>query len=218
MHSMIRRKVGRHPEWDAARLGPPLSQNSQLGPIVLSFLLNEHAKLIGYWPSDAEILDHMHLWRYIGHLMGIEPAFFPDTVEDWWRLSYLMLTMDDPADGPDSRRLAQSFVAAFGPTDANSRADRKRKAAEQRLVLDWTRFFLTEETFTVNELPLPPSWRRLLPLTRLAPNLRDELGRRFLPGYAQRLDQRKRAHRAAWLEQHTSGRKARFSPVETLAR
>jgi hypothetical protein len=218
MHSMIRRKVGRHPEWDAARLGPPLSQNSQLGPIVLSFLLNQHAKLIGYWPSDEEILDHMHLWRYIGYLMGIEPAFYPDTVEDWWRVSYLMLTMDDPADGPDSRRLAQSFVAAFGPADSNSRADRKRKAAEQRLVLDWTRFFLTEETFTVNELPLPPSWRRLRPLARLVPNLRDELGRRYLPGYAERLDRRKRAHRAAWLEQHTAGRKARFSPVETLAR
>jgi mpaB/rubber oxygenase-like protein len=218
MHSMIRRKVGRHPEWDAERLGAPLSQNAQFGTISLSFLLTQHAKLIGYWPSDREVLDHMHFWRYIGYLMGVEPAFYPETVQDWWRLIYLMLNMDDPSDGPDSRMLSQSFVAAFGPTDRDDRDTRARKAAEQRLVLDWTRFFLTEETFTANELVPPPAWRRWRPLARLVPNLRDELGRRLLPGYARRVDQRKRAHRAAWLERHTAGRKARFSPVETLAR
>jgi len=218
MHSMIRRKVGRHPEWDAERLGEPLSQNAQFGTISLSFLITQHAKLIGHWPSDREVLDHMHFWRYIGHLMGVEPSFYPETIEDWWRVMYLMLTMDDPSDGPDSRKLSQSFVAAFGPSDRNTRAERKRKAAEQRLVLDWTRFFLTEGTFTANELTAPPAWRRWRPLTRLAPNLRDELGRRLLPGYAARVDERKRAHRSAWLEQHTAGRKARFSPVETLAR
>jgi hypothetical protein len=218
MHSMIRRTVERHPEWDTARLGVPLSQNTQLGPILLSFLLNQHAKLIGYWPTEAEILDHMHFWRYIGYLMGIEPAFFPDTIADWYRLAYLMLSMDDPADGPDSRRLAQSFIAAFGPTDRDERATQSRKAAEQRLMLDWARFFLTSETFTVNELAEPPAWRRLRPLTRLPGNLRDELARRLLPGYAVRLDHRKRTERAAWLTAHTAGRKARFTPVDTLSR
>ena len=218
MHSMIRRKVGRHPEWDAERLGEPLSQNAQFGTISLSFLITQQAKLIGHWPTDQEVLDHMHFWRYIGYLMGIEPAFYPETVEDWWRLIYLMLNMDDPNDGRDSRMLSQSFVAAFGPSDRDSRADRARKAAEQRLILGWTRFFLTEETFTANQLTPPPAWRRWQPLTKLAPNLRDELARRLVPGYTQRLDQRKRTQRDAWLNQHTAGRKARFSPVETLAR
>src|SRR5258708_16009583 len=77
MHSMIRRKVAAHPEWDADRLGVPLSQNSQMGPITLSFVINQHAKLIGYWPSDAEILDHMHLWRYIGYLNGHRAVVLP---------------------------------------------------------------------------------------------------------------------------------------------
>ena len=218
MHSMIRRKIGRHPEWDAARLGAPLSQNGQLATISLSFLITQHMKLTGHWPSDQEVLDHMHFWRYIGYLMGVESSFYPETIEDWWRLTYLMFTTDDPNDGPDSRMLSQSFVAAFGPSDRDTRAARKRKAAEQRLILGWTRFFLTEETFTANELPVPPTWSRLRPLTRLLPNLRDELGRRLLPGYTARLDQRKRAERAEWLEFHTEGRPARFTPVDTLSR
>lgn len=216
MHSMIRRKVGRRPEWDAARLGVPLSQNAQFGTISLSFLITQHTKLMGYWPSDDEVLDHMHFWRYIGYLMGVEPSFYPESIEDWWRLTYLMLTMDHPNDCDDSRRLSQSFVAAFGPTDRDDRATRRRKAAEQRTVLGWTRFFLTEETFTANQLPIPGR-RRWQPLLRVLPNLRDELARRVLPRYQDRLDARKRRERSAWLEGHSGGRKARFSSVESLA-
>jgi hypothetical protein len=217
MHSLIRRKVSAHPDWDAARLGAPLSQNAQFGTISLSFLITQHLKLMGYWPSDSEVLDHMHFWRYIGYLMGVEPSFYPESIEDWWRLIYLMLTMDHPNDCDESRGLSQSFVAAFGPTDRDDRSTRARKAAERRTVLGWTRYFLTEETFAANRLPLP-GWRRWLPLLRVAPNLRDELARRVLPGYHNRLDARKRQERSAWLERHSGERKARFGQVESLAR
>jgi hypothetical protein len=217
MHSLIRRKVGNHPEWDAARLGAPLSQNAQFGTISLSFLITQHTKLIGYWPSEDEVLDHMHFWRYIGYLMGVEPSFYPESIEDWWRLIYLMLTMDHPNDCDDSRQLSRSFVAAFGPTDRDDRATRACKAAEQRTVLGWTRYFLTAQTFTANQMPLP-GWRRWAPLLRVVPNLRDELARRVLPGYQNRLDARQRRERPAWLHEHGGGRKARFSQVESLSR
>jgi hypothetical protein len=85
--------------------------------------------------------------------------------------------------GIDSRYLSWSLVAAFGPTD---RDDRARKAAEQRIVLGWTRYFLTAQTFTANQMPLP-GWRRWQPLPRVVPNLRDELARRVLPGHHNRL-------------------------------
>src|SRR5438270_6642859 len=218
MHSMIRRTVAARPEWDADWLGVPLSQNALMGPITISFLINQQAKLIGYWPSDAEVLDHLHLWRYIGYLMGVEPSYYPETVEDWWRLTYLMLTMDGPADSDDSRRLSQSFVAAFGPTARDDRETRRRKVREQRTVLGWTRFFLTEETFTANRLPAPAPWQRWLPLLRLPGNLRDELGRRLVPGYAVRLDERKRRERRTWLDRHVGASTARFTPVDKLAR
>jgi hypothetical protein len=159
----------------------------------------------------------MHFWRYIGYLMGVEPSFYPETIEEWWRLTYLMFTMDSPGDCVDSRRLCQSFVAAFGPSDSDDRQVRQAKARERRTVLGWTRFFLTEETFTVNQLPLP-GWRRWLPLLRWPANLRDELGRRLIPGYADRLDRHKRRERTAWLNRHTGGAPARFTPVDALSR
>jgi hypothetical protein len=91
------------------------------------------------------------------------------------------------------------------------------KVREQRLIPGWTRFFLSNEVFTANQLP-QPGWRRWLPLTRLLPNLRDEICRRWIPGYDQRLDARKRARRTAWLHEHTQGRAAQLKPVEMLSR
>ncbi|WP_280236115.1 oxygenase MpaB family protein [Nocardia cyriacigeorgica] len=217
MHSMIRHRIGPHPEWDSERLGAPLSQNAQFGPIILSFALSQHGKMIGYFSTDEEVLDHMHFWRYVAYLLGVEPAFFPETIDDWWRVVYLSQVMDDPSDGPDSRSLSQSFITAFGPADTDSREVRKWKRSEQARVLGWTRFFLNDAVFTANQLPLP-GWRRWLPLTRLVPNLVDELCRRALPGYSTWLDARRRRQRASWLNRHTEGRAARFSPVETLAR
>jgi hypothetical protein len=85
------------------------------------------------------------------------------------------------------------------------------------VVLGWTRYFLTEETFTANQLSLP-GWRRWLPLLRVAPNIRDELARRVVPGYQDRLDARKRRERSAWLQGHGGGRKGRFGQVESLTR
>jgi hypothetical protein len=64
------------PRWlerDRVGRGAPLSQNAQFSTISLSFLITQHFKLMGYWPSDSEVLDHMHFWRYPGYLMGVEP-------------------------------------------------------------------------------------------------------------------------------------------------
>ncbi|MGW4830261.1 oxygenase MpaB family protein [Amycolatopsis japonica] len=217
MHSMIRRRIGPHEEWDSKRLGAPLSQNAQFGTVMLGFLLNEQMKLIGHLPSDREVLDHMHFWRYVAYLLGVESSFYPESIEDWWRVVYMMSLQDDPSDGPDSRMLSQSFIAAFGPSDNDDATDRKRKLREQNKVRGWTRFFLTEATFTANQLATP-GLHRWLPLAHVLPNLVNELGRRVIPRYATVLDARQRRRRARWLDRHMTGRPARFTPVEVLSR
>jgi hypothetical protein len=217
MHSMIRRRIIAHPEWDSPRLGVPLSQNAQLGTLFTSFLLNEHTKKLGYLITEEEILDHMHFWRYVGYILGVEPSLYPETVDDWWRMTYTTMLQDNKCDGADSKMLAQSFVAAFGPADDDTGAVRRRKIKEYNVVRNWGRFFLSAKTFAVNELP-DPGWRRWLPLLDVLPNLATDIGRRILPGYADVIDRRQRARRAAWLESHMSGQPPRFTPVEVLSR
>jgi mpaB/rubber oxygenase-like protein len=217
MHSMIRRRIAHHPEWDGPRLGVPLSQNAQLGTLFTSFLLNEHTKKLGYLVTDDEILDHMHFWRYVGYMLGVEPSLYPETVEDWWRMAYTTILQDTKLDGPDAKMLAHSFVSAFGPTDEDSAEVRRRKTKEYHKIRNWGRFFLSAKSFTINELP-DPGWRRWIPLLNVGPNLVTDVGRRIVPGYADVIDRRQRARRSAWLESHMSGQPPRFTPVEVLSR
>jgi hypothetical protein len=217
MHSMIRRHIEPHAEWDTPRLGQPLNQSDQFATITLSFLLTEHGRLLGYWPTEDEILAHMHFWRYIAYLMGVEPAFYPDNVEDWWRVVYTILISGDLADGEDSKHLGQSFVEAFGPTGKETPKRAKAKEREQNKILGYTRYFLSQDTFQAHDLP-PAGVHRWIPLLYLAPNFAGDVARRVIPGVGKRIDDRQRHKRSAWLERHLAGRTARFSPVDTLAR
>jgi hypothetical protein len=217
LHSIIRHTIEPHPEWDTERLGVPLSQNAQFGTISLSFLLNQRAKIIGYLPSDDEILAHMHLWRYVAYLMGVEPAFYPESIDDWWSVLYLMFLQDVPHDGPDSRMLGQSFVEAFGPTGAESPELARQKSREKAEVLGWTRFFLSGSDYKAVELS-DAGLHRWAPLKRLPTNVIAEATRRLIPRSAGYIDDRRRRDRRNWLEFHLSEQPARFTPVETLTR
>jgi hypothetical protein len=217
LHSIIRHTIGPHPEWDDERLGVPLSQNAQFGTISLSFLINQHLKIIGYLPSDDEVLAHMHFWRYIGYLMGVEPAFYPESIDDWWRVVYLMFLQDVPLDGPDSRMLGQSWVEAFGPTGEESAEVARRKSREEAEILGWTRFFLPGSDYKAMELG-DAGLHRWAPLKRIPSNLIAEAARRLIPHTARIVDDRRRRDRRNWLESHLSERPAQFAPVEKLTR
>ncbi|MGV9310774.1 oxygenase MpaB family protein [Streptomyces sp. NPDC003691] len=217
MHSMIRNRITPHEEWDTARLGVPLNQRDQFSIITLSFTLTQHMKAMGYLIDDEDVLAHMHFWRYVGHLMGVEPSYYPRTVEDWWRAVYLVLLSQAPHDGPDSRRLGQGFVKAFGPAPEDTGEARRRKETEYRTALGWTRFFVNQEVFQAIRLPSAGLWR-WSPLKRLLPNLVEQSARKYIVGVDELLDRRRRHRRALWLDENTQGRPAEFAPVERLTR
>jgi hypothetical protein len=53
--------------------------------------------------TDEEILDHVHFWRYVGYILGVEPSLYPETVEDWWRMDYTTILQHTKRDGADAR-------------------------------------------------------------------------------------------------------------------
>lgn len=217
LHSIIRHHIAPHPEWDTERLGIPLSQNAQFGPISTSFMLNKLLAYIGYRVSDADILDHMHFWRYVGYLMGVEPAFYPESIADWWSTINLLVLQDVSADGSDSRKLGQSFIDAFGAAESDTPEVARRKNRERRVVLGWTRLFLDPGSYRAMELG-PAGLYRLAPLLRLLPNAVDRIRIRFSAHAADRIDDRQRRRRRAWLDAQTLNRPAKFAPVEKLSR
>ncbi|WP_405608199.1 oxygenase MpaB family protein [Streptomyces sp. NBC_01508] len=118
LHSIIRHTLLPHPEWDRARLGVPISQFAQTGTLLLSsFAPGMQLKLLGYRPTDADIEAMMRHWRYVGHLMGVEPPWYPETVRDGFAAQPLMGLAEAPKIDGDSRELCRSFMDTYLPPE-----------------------------------------------------------------------------------------------------
>ncbi len=80
MHALVRLSVAKRPEWDAARLGLPVNQvdmqATYLGFSVVHLLALKGTGVV-VTPGDAHAM--MHLWRYIGWVMGVEDELLYET-------------------------------------------------------------------------------------------------------------------------------------------
>jgi ER-bound oxygenase mpaB/B'/Rubber oxygenase, catalytic domain len=80
MHAAVRWLIEHDPrvEWDRAQLGRPVNQEDLLITILtFTEVVFEGFDRTGvdYTPSDAH--DYLHLWSYVGYLLGVEPRFLP---------------------------------------------------------------------------------------------------------------------------------------------
>lgn len=109
IHALIRRAVARRPEWDAERWGVPINQVDMLatylafGPVSLLGV-----RLFGVPVGRADAGAAMHLWRYVGHLSGVDESFLARTEGDGLRkLYHTFLTHRWPDD--TARRLGTAL-------------------------------------------------------------------------------------------------------------
>jgi ER-bound oxygenase mpaB/B'/Rubber oxygenase, catalytic domain len=80
MHAAVRWMIEHDPRigWDGAQLGRPVNQEDLLMTILtFTEVVFEGFDRTGvdYTPSDAH--DYLHLWSYVGYLLGVEPRFLP---------------------------------------------------------------------------------------------------------------------------------------------
>ena len=96
-------------------LGTPLNQ-SDMGSTVLVFSLvaADGVRMLGGRFSDDEIGDLLHLWRYAGHVLGIEDALLCQDLAEARALLDLVELTQAPADD-DSRSLLGALVSASFP-------------------------------------------------------------------------------------------------------
>ncbi|MEU0280816.1 oxygenase MpaB family protein [Streptomyces sp. NPDC006195] len=218
LHSMIRHTLLPHPEWDRARLGMPISQFAQTGTLLLSsFAPGMQLKLLGYRPTDGDIEAMMHHWRYVGHLMGVEPPWYPETVTDAFKAQLLMGLAEEPKIDRDSQELCRSFMDTYLPPEDARGLRQVYGRLRYKAQLGHARFYLGEESYSGTGLPDPGLWR-LAPLARVIPNVTRETLRRNVPGVAGWIDQTHRRARHEFLDKNLEGGEAKFKPVDTLTR
>jgi hypothetical protein len=173
MHALVNARL--EPSWDTAARGLPINQYDQastLGVFSTSFLL--HLRLLGVRVSSADARAVMHLWSYVGWLMGVDEQWLPHTERRGRRLLYHFLANDPPPDG-NSVALARALIAM---TDDVS-GPHWRRVYERERALSVSAWLLGRAAMRDLGLPYRPGWYGL---TRIAANLLISHGRARLPG------------------------------------
>jgi hypothetical protein len=189
MHALVNQQFETNGRWDIARWGLPVNQSDQAATLGLfngALLLG--VRVLGVRVSHAESRAIMHLWKYVGWLMGVDEDWLCDTEMAQHRLNYHHL-------------ITQSTVSAAGPPLANAVVDAQsglyyrnlptlRRACARARLLSMLRYFLRKQG--MRDLGLP-SALPLAVLPVLAANIvryqilsRTSAGRRYLEWWGER--------------------------------
>ena len=218
MHVFVRRRLLAHPKWDLDAWGIPISQ----GDAILTLMGGSVApglalKLLGYRTSKREIEALLHFWRYVGHLMGVQPRWYPQTVQEAFGLLFSSFVKGVNKSGDDGRNLAHSYVKSYAPKDGAEPIERAFQQFDYWMELAYTRMFLPGPTFKKFGLPNPGLWR-WAPFVQTPVIFAAETLRMHIPAVDEAMDQFAQWRSKRWLAARLGERQAEFKAAEAFTR
>jgi hypothetical protein len=179
MHAEVRRMVHSSGRWRPREWGAPINQHDMVATILLfSAVTMDGLRQLGLRIDSDEADDAVHLWRWVGHVIGVEPELLPATEREAQGLCALIAATQGPPD-EDSRLLTDALMRA-GERDAERRGDAALLARARRIrpvAYGVCRALLGDELAT--GLGIPASrWQRVVPVVRRAVAASEELRRR----------------------------------------
>lgn len=110
VHAHVRAAMNQREDWDYAAWDRPVNQVQTTGTLLLfSLVFLFGTQLLGVRYTDRERGDILHLWRYVGWLMGVDDELLPAGEEDAWRMLWLLAATEFIPDN-DSKRLAKALL------------------------------------------------------------------------------------------------------------
>ena len=203
-HALVRRRLLAHPSWDRAAWGVPISQADSLFTLMGGSIAPGLAlRAMGFRTSRDDIEALLHFWRWVGHIVGVKPRWYPKSPEEAVKLVFVGFVRGANLSGEDGRTLCQSYANAFAPDPKASRVlESLRARLSHGVHLGYTRFFLPPWIYSKNELPSAGLWA-LHPLAQMPLVFALESLRRTSPAIDDLLDETRRRRRRAWLERHS---------------
>ncbi|PXY34654.1 hypothetical protein BAY59_03810 [Prauserella coralliicola] len=182
VHAHVRAAMNRRPDWDYAAWDRPVNQVQTVGTLLLfSLVYVLGMQLLGVRYTDRERADIIHLWRYVGWLMGVDEEILPATEGDAWRLLWLLATTEFIPDD-DSKRLAAALLASHAQVGAGRGAVGKVLShVSVRVHSSISRLVLGKSNADFLGLPNDPIAQGLV-LAAAATNFAAETVRQWVPG------------------------------------
>jgi hypothetical protein len=164
IHAQVRRMILESGRWDAAAWGAPINQHDQAATLLLfSTIVLEGLRQLGMRIPTAEAEAYIHLWRWSGWVMGVDPELLPATEAEGIRLREVIgATMGEPDD--DSRTLTHALLDA--PLRRGTTPGENANAARAvRFNAGLCRALLGEDMADKLAVPSTP-WRYTIPFVR----------------------------------------------------
>ncbi len=215
MHAHVRQMLDRSPKWRHSEWGLPINQADLIATNVLfSAVYLGGLRVLGLQISDEESLGVMHLWRYIGWLMGVDEELLPANEEEGTRMAWLAGVTQPPAD-EDSRMLGQALMQV---PFARAEGLVAKAAAwfEVQLRSGFSRIVLGDpagDDLGLPNTPLKYAIAFTSPLVFAAETLR-----RLVPGATDLAIELGDALQRRMVERPLAGKPATFVPPQTLKR
>jgi hypothetical protein len=132
MHARVRFMIHRSGKWNREAWGAPINQHDMAATTLLfSMVLLDGVRELGMRVTPDEADDYMQLWRYSGHLMGVDAEILATSEAEARRLADLIAaTTGEPDD--DSRALVRALMESGGAPNAQTTRT-ERALAERRL-------------------------------------------------------------------------------------
>ncbi|QWF80684.1 oxygenase MpaB family protein [Amycolatopsis sp. CA-230715] len=112
VHAHVRAAMNGREDWDYANWDRPVNQVQTTGTLLLfSLVFVFGTQLLGVRYTERERGDILHLWRYVGWLMGVDEELLPANEDDAWRMLWLLASTEFIPD-EDSKRLAKALLDA----------------------------------------------------------------------------------------------------------
>ncbi|MDI1301159.1 MAG: oxygenase MpaB family protein [bacterium] len=220
MHVFVRRRLLSHPEWRLDDWGVPISQADALVTLMAGCIAPGYfLRIAGFRTSEHDILAMMHFWRYVGFLMGVEPRWYPETVKDGLKFSFMAFVSGAGQAGADGVMLCRSFSQAFRPVRKENASwlEKFRDQIDHRVHQGFVDFFVSKTTRKAAGIPSAGLWR-LYPLASAPVVFTAETLRKQFPGLENVADKVSRYRRRKWLDRHMAKRKAEYTAGTSFAR
>lgn len=154
VHGLVRLRLKNDATWDTARFGVPINQTDVIATNMTFSLLVVHGLMnFGCLLSEREQNSILHLWRYIGYLLGIQQHLMPVGINECnqWFHAYLATQQ---LDSKRAKPLAQALHELPLQLETHVRA---KAVFEQQLRAIVTRHYWGDDIG--NDLGLPkPKW------------------------------------------------------------
>jgi hypothetical protein len=179
MHAYARVSVRKLPEWKNEAWGEPINLWDMIATnLGFSLVFMEGLKNLGLKPNQQEIEGLLHLWKYVGFLLGIPAYYLPDTEEQAIAELYKWTITQPPAD-EDSQALALALMNE--PYNVSFPKYQWQKRFVLNVHLAYNYFFLGKRSCREMGLPTSPLGilPRLVPVFQFIPEMMTQRSARY---------------------------------------